>query len=145
MALRISTDLKNFLCNTGVITQLAGTTGTAGTACIYFYNGTQAGNADNGTAGTLSGTFGSCLCIISGVAWSAGTSGTAYLASSSYAGTAVGTGTASWARAECVNANGTCRIDGDVGTSSANVFAINVSSLTAGGVVTLVSADIYMA
>ena len=145
MAFRISTDLKNFLCNTGVVAQLAGTSGTAGTGILRIYTGTQPSGADEGTAGTLDGTFGTMLVKITGIGWSAATTGTSSFATSGYNGTAVTSGTAGWARLECVNSNGTCRVDGDCGTSGANVFTINIKTITAGQVVRVVSSDIYMA
>lgn len=139
MAFRMSNDLKNVLCNSGVVNQLAGTDGTDGTASLNIYNGTQPASGDDGTAGTL-------LCTISNIGWTAATAGTASFANTAgYTGTASATGTAGWGRMETVNENGTCRVDGDIGTSGANVFTINNASLTEGGVVTLLSADIYMA
>lgn len=62
-----------------------------------------------------------------------------------YAGTAVADGTAGWARLEDVAGDGSFVIDGDVGTSSANVFTLNVTEILTGGTVTLLNADIYMA
>ena len=62
-----------------------------------------------------------------------------------YAGTAVADGTAGWARLEDVAGNGSFVIDGDVGTSTANVFTINVATIATSGTVTLLNADIYMA
>jgi len=146
MAFRISTPLKNYLVDKGVVEMLAGTTGTAGTGCLRIYTGTQPGSADEGSAGTLSGTYGTLLCEIAGISWSAGTGGTGVFTSTSgFLGTAVTTGTAGWGRLEAVNAQGTCRVDGDVGTSGGNVFTINVSSIVAGQVVSILSSDIYMA
>lgn len=145
MAFRISTDLKNYLVDKGVIEMLAGTTGTAGTACLKIYTGTQPASADEGNAGTLSGTYGTLLCEIAGISWSAGTGGTGSFTTSGFSGTAVTSGTAGWGRLENVNDQGTCRVDGDVGTSGGNVFTINVSNITAGEVVSIVTSDIYMA
>jgi hypothetical protein len=73
--------------------------------------------------------------------------GTSALANGAgYTGTAVTSGTAGWARLESVNATaGTYRIDGDVGTSGANVFTINVLNIVDGEAITLNSANIYMA
>lgn len=147
MAFRMSNDLKNHLCNTGVVSIMAGTTGTNGTARLYIYSGTQPSSATSGTVGTLGGTFGTCLCIIPNIGWSAATMGTSALANGAgYTGTAVTSGTAGWARLESVNATaGTYRIDGDVGTSGANVFTINVLNIVDGEAITLNSANIYMA
>lgn len=137
MAFRLSNDLKNALC-LEVLTLMAGTSGTGGTASLTIMNGTQAASADdNGTGGTL--------CVINDIGWNVATSGTAGLAGSAYTGTAGTSGTATWARMECVNESGTCRIDGDVGTAAGNVFTINVNSFSSGGLITLTSADIYMA
>lgn len=137
MAFRMSTGLKNALC-LEVLTLMAGTSGTAGTASLTIMAGTQAASADDaGTGGTL--------CVITGIGWNAATSGTSPLAGTSYTGTAGTSGTAVWARLECINDSGTCRIDGDVGTAAGNVFTINVNSFSSGGLITLTAADIYMA
>jgi len=145
MAFRISLPLANYLTNT-VVDLLAGTQGTSGTANLKIYTGNQPASADLGSSGTLSGTYGTFLCEISGICWTSATSGTAYLASGSgFAGTAVESGTAGWARMECVNAQGTCRVDGDCGTAPGTVFTINSAVLTQDGIATLMSADIYMA
>jgi hypothetical protein len=138
MAFRLSTPLKNELVNESMVKKMAGTNGTAGTASLRIYTGTQPTSADDATSGTI-------LCSILGIGWSSGTSGTAVFASSTgYYGTAVTSGVAGWARMETINATGTCRIDGDVGISQNNVFTINSASLVSGGVVTLLSADIYV-
>mgnify|MGYP001767867042 CR=1 FL=1 len=140
MAFRISLDMKNALCS-DVVKYLAGTYGTAGTASLTIRAGSQPGSADS------SGT-GATLCVISGIGWGtdsvATTSGTALLYGT-FSGTAGTSGTAEWARLECINASGTCRIDGDVGTSVTNVFTINVNSFSSGGEINLLSANIYMA
>ena len=124
---------------------MAGTTGTAGTAKCKFYSGSQPANADAGTSGTL-------LCTITGIGWTAATSGTsptagtsAFANTSGYTGTALETGTAGWARMETITANGTFGIDGDVGTGATCVFVINSPSFTSGGIVSLLSAPLYMA
>lgn len=138
MAFRMSTDLKNALCKE-VINLFAGTSGTAGTASLTIMNGTQALSAND--AGT-----GATLCVITGIGWNETTSGTAgFAATGGYVGTAGTAGTATWARMETVNASGTCRIDGDVGTAAGNVFTINVNNFSSGGLITLTAADIYMA
>jgi hypothetical protein len=59
-------------------------------------------------------------------------------------GTAGSTGVAGWARLETINDSGTCRIDGDVGTSGTNAFTINVNSITEDGEVTLTAATITL-
>lgn len=137
MAFRLSTDLKNVLVNT-MITTMAGTYGTAGTASLTIYTGTQPASADS------DGT-GSTIAVIENIGWSDDnptTSGTAALADS-YVGTSGEAGTAGWARLECINDAGTCRIDGDVGTSIANVFRINDTVIDGTAAVTLLSANIY--
>jgi len=135
-AFRMSNDLKNALCG-NVISYIAGADGTDGLLTISA--GPQPGDAgSDGTGGTL--------CVIGGIAWNSTTSGTASLASTTgYAGTAIAAGTAGWGRLEYVGTAGTCRIDGDIGTSAAHVFMINVNNFSSGGVITLLSADIYMA
>lgn len=139
MAFRMSTDLKNHLCDNGVITALAGTTGASGTASLRLYNGTQPATADSGTNGTM-------LCEITGIAWNNATNGTAVFNSTAgYTGTSVVAGTIGWARMECISSLGTCRIDGDAGTSTLNVFTINVPTVEIGGLVTLNTSNIYMA
>lgn len=136
MAFRMSLDLKNALC-LEVLTLMAGTSGTDGTASLTIMAGTQAASADDaGTGGTL--------CVITGIGWNTTTTGTSGLAGI-YTGTAGTSGTATWARMECINDSGTCRIDGDVGTAAGNVFTINVNSFSSGGLITLTAADIYMA
>jgi len=137
MAFRMSNDAKNALCGS-VITMFAGTVGSDGTATLFIREGTQPNTADeNGTGGTL--------CVITGIGWNEATSGTAGLNSGTgYAGTAERSGTAGWGRLECINEFGTCRIDGDVGTSFYNVFTINNPVFTSGGLATLLSANIYM-
>ena len=147
MAQKISTDLKNYIINKAIVEAIAGTCGTAGTASINIYSGSQPATADAGTSGSL-------LCTISGIGWASGTgttSGTAALASTTgYSGTATNTGTAGWARMETVgvgyNGNAaTHRIDGDVGTASPCTFVINVAAMTSGGVVSLLTAPVSMA
>ncbi len=145
MAFRISTDLKNYLVDKGVIEMLAGTTGTDGSANLKIYTNSQPTSADDGTAGTLDGTFGTLLCEIKGISWSAGTGGTGSFTTSGFKGTAVTNGTAGWARLEMVNDQGTCGVDGDCGTSAGNVFTINVSNIVVDQVVQILSSDIYMA
>ena len=142
MALRLSTDLKNYIISKGIAEAMAGTCGTSGTASLNIYNGTQPATGDSGTAGTL-------LCTISGIAWGvntgATTSGTAGLATTAgYAGTAVATGTAGWGRMETVatrydGSAGTFRIDGDCGTAATCIFQINVAAIQSGGLVTLLT------
>lgn len=149
-ALRISTDLKNYIINQGFIKQMAGTAGTGGSCVIKIYSGSQPTNADAATNGTM-------LCEIIGIAWGGSngtigaTSGTAALCSTSgYTGTAATTGTAGWARMETFGTGftgsaGTFRIDGDVGTASTCTFVINSVSITAGGSVSLLTAPINIA
>ena len=146
-ALRFSTDMKNYIVNKAIVGVMAGTCGTAGTASIKIYTGTQPATGDAGTSGTL-------LCTISNIGWATGTgttSGTAALANTAgYAGTAVATGTAGWARMETVGVGydgsaATHRIDGDVGTAGTCNFVINVVGITSGGVVTLLTAPVSMA
>ena len=149
MALRLSADLKNEIINRAII-KVAGTCYTAGTASIKFYTGTQPADADT----VPSGANGTLLCTIINVGWAAGTcgatAGTAGLASGTgYAGTAVATGTAGWARFQTVGADftgsaGTFNIDGDVGTSGASTFIINSVSITNLSTVTLVTAPILI-
>ena len=146
MALRFSTDLKNYIVNKGVVVQMAGTWGTAGTAEIKIYTGSQPASADSEATGTL-------LCTIISIGWSDGvgaTGGTAGLANTAgYTGTAATTGTAGWARIQRVGTGfsgsaATHRIDGDVGTASTCTFVINSASITAGGTVTLLTAPVSM-
>lgn len=153
MALKFSTDLKNYIVNQAIVKQMAGTMGTGGTASMKIYSGAQPADADAGTSGSI-------LCKIINIGWggtgSAGTIGaTAGTASHSsgaagYSGTAENTGTAGWARMETVGLGftgsaATFRIDGDVGTAATCTFVINVVSITNGGVVTLLTAPISMA
>ena len=140
MAFKLSNAQANVLCNS-LVTSLAGTTGISGTASLNLYSGSQPASANDEV-----GTGNNLLCTIEGIGWKAGTAGTASLASSSgYQGTASTAGIAGWGRIETINGSGTCRADGDVGTSIGNVFQINLNNFSSGGLVTLVSADIYMA
>lgn len=139
MAFRMSTALKNAM-DDRVIEAMAGSFGTAGSASLALYNGTQPATADEAAAGTL-------LATIDGICWSQGSAGTAVLASTAgYAGTATSAGTVTWGRLSRVDGTyGTACIDGDVGTAGFNVFTINVANVSSGGIVTLLDADIYMA
>jgi hypothetical protein len=121
-----------------VIALMAGTSGTGGTASLSIRAGNQPTSAESaGTGGTL--------CVIAGIGWGAATTGTASFATAGgYVGTAGSTGVPGWARLECINDSGTCRIDGDVGTSAAATFTINVASLTEDGEVTVTAADITL-
>ncbi len=146
MAFRMSTSLKDYLCTAGIVTNFAGTTGTGGTAVLYIYTNTQPASADEGDCGTLSGTFGTILAVIEGIGWGTALTGTcAFATAGGYSSTSRTAGTAGWARLECINDNGTCRIDGNVGTGLGNVWTINQAIFaTNGETVTLTSADVYM-
>ncbi len=137
MAIKLSLDLRNALC-LDVLTYMAGTSGTNGTASLTIMTGAQPASADvAGTGGTL--------CAITGIGWGTTTSGTSSLAKTAgYSGTAGSTGVAGWGRLITINSSGTCRIDGDVGTSGTNVFTINSVDITENGVVTLTAANIYL-
>jgi len=147
MALRLSTDLKNYLINQGIIKQMAGAIGTGGTCVLKIYNGTQPTSADDGTNGTL-------LCTIINLGWggSNGTIGSTqglaqFGTAAGYTRTAATTGTASWASMKAFGTNahgsaGTFRIDGDVGTSASAAFQINSTTITALGSVTILSMPI---
>ena len=150
MALKFSTDLKNYIVNKAIVEKLAGTCGTAGTAEINIYTGAQPATADTAASGTL-------LCTIIAMGWGTSsigaTGGTAILAATSglgYSGTAATTGTAGWARLQTVGLGysgsaATFRVDGDVGTSSTSTFVINTTVITALETVTLLTAPISMA
>jgi hypothetical protein len=135
-AFKMNSNMKNYLINQGMINQIAGTNGTAGTASLNIYSGTQPATADTGTNGML-------ICTISNIGWSAATAGTANIAGT-YSGTAGVDGTAAWARMTTVNANGTFCADGDVSTSGTSVFVINGSIISNGDVVKLQSANILI-
>ena len=152
MALRISRDLKNYIINQGVIEQMAGTIGTGGSAVINIYTGTQPADADTEPTGT-SGTL---LCEIINIGWGGSngtvgaTSGTVCASSAGgFAGTAVVTGTAGWARMRTYGTNsfgsaGTYTIDGEVGTASTCTFVINSVSVTNAQSVTLVTTSLAL-
>ena len=146
MAFRMSTSLKDYLCTAGIVKNFAGTIGTGGTGVLYIYTNTQPASADEGACGTLSGTWGTILAVIEGIGWGTALTGTcAFATAGGYASTSRTAGTAGWARLECVNDNGTCRIDGNVGTGLGNVWTINLGIFTTSGLdVTLLSADVYM-
>ena len=146
MALSLSLDLKNYVINKALVETMAGTVGSAGTGNLSIYSGSQPTNADAATNGTV-------LCVIPNIGWAATngcTGGTAALyTTAGYTGTASTTGTAGWARLECVDTgyNGsaaTFRIDGVVGTASTHTFVINATSITAGGIVSLLTAPISL-
>lgn len=149
MALRTSTDLKNYIINQAVIKQLAGTMGTGGSALFKIYTGTQPASADDAASGTVLGTIGT-------IGWG-GTNGTrgatcgtvALGTDAGYSGVAGTTGTAGWGRFEAFGTGftgsaATFRIDGDVGTGATCVFVINSQVITADGTITLLTAPINM-
>ena len=136
MAFRVGTDVKTNVINQ-IIVDIAGTYGTAGTAEMKMYTGDQPTTADGAASGTL-------LCTISPVDWVQCTGGTSAL-SSTYSGTSATGGTLGWARFERIGASGTYRLDGDVGTGATCIFVVNNPIFsTAGAVVTLLTAPIYM-
>jgi hypothetical protein len=135
MAFRLSTLLKDIVLN-NLVTNMASTVGTDGTASLNVYSGTQPASADDATAGSL-------LCSIANIGWAAATGGTSSLAAAAgYSGTAIATGTAGWARFEFLGSAGTYRMDGEVGTASTGTFVINAVSVSSGGIVTLLTANI---
>jgi hypothetical protein len=147
MALKLSTDLKNYIVNQGIIKQMAGTMGTGGTASLKMYTGSQPANADAGTSGTL-------LVQIIGIGWGGSngtigaTSGTAAFGTAGgYTGTAETSGTIGWARLETFGTGvtgsaATHRIDGDVGTGATCAFVVNSTVVTALGAVSVLSMPI---
>lgn len=134
MAFKMNNNMKNYLITQGMINQIAGTSGTAGTASLNIYSGTQPATADTGTNGTL-------LCTIANIGWNTATAGSSAL-SGTNSGTASTSGTAGWARMNTVNANGTFCMDGEIGTAGTNTFVINAVSITAANVVVLQSVNI---
>jgi hypothetical protein len=124
MALFMNNTMKNYLINQGIITQLAGTSGTAGTASMNIYSGAQPASGDSAPTGIL-------LATVNSISWGASTAGSSSL-TGIISGTAGTAGTAGWARIKTVNSNGTFNLDGDVGTSGTNVFTIDTAALTAG-------------
>jgi hypothetical protein len=144
MALRLSTDLKNYIINQAIIKQMAGTAGTGGTCVLKMYSGSQPTSADDGTSGTL-------LATIIALGWGGSngtigaTSGTAaFCAAGGYTGTAATSGTIGWARLETIGTGftgsaATHRIDGDVGTSATSAFVVNSTVVTALGAVSVIS------
>lgn len=134
MAFKMNANMKNYLITQGMINQMAGTSGIAGTASLNIYSGTQPANADAGTSGTL-------LCTIPNIGWNTATAGSSALFGTC-SGTAGITGTAGWARMNTVNANGTFCMDGEIGTAGTNTFVINAASISAADVVNLLSVNI---
>lgn len=133
MALRTNVPFKDAVVNE-IITLLAGTTGTAGSAHLYIYTGTQPTTA----GGTASGTL---LCDIGPINWAASTAGTGAL-STSFVGTACETGTAGWARCALGTAVTSYMVDGAVATSG-QTFTIDGLNIASGAEVTLSAANIY--
>jgi len=150
MALKINTDMKNYIVNQGIVKQLAGTMGTGGTASITIYTGDQPSDADTAP----SGTFGTILCSIINIGWGGSngtrgaTSGTiSFGTSGGYTGTAVETGTAGWARFQRIGTGytgsaATFRMDGDVGTASTCTFVIDSVEITATGAVNILTCNL---
>ena len=154
MALLLSTDLKNYAINQGFVKAMSGTVGTGGSAILNIFSGPQAVSADTGTNATNN----VLLCRIIAMGWSGGgtnsttgaTAGTAILANTTgYGGTALTSGIAAWARMETFGTGvtgsaGTFRIDGDVGTSGTSTFVINSTTITVGGMVTILACPISL-
>jgi len=149
-ALKLSTDLKNYIVNQGIAKKMAGTMGTGGTCVLRIYNGVQPATADGPTSGTM-------VCEIINIGWggtgNAGTigatGGTAIHSSGGpgYTGTAGSDGSAIWARMETITTGytgsaATMRIDGSCGTGVDATFVINVVNIEKGGYVTLLTAPI---
>ncbi len=149
-ALKLSTDLKNYIVNQAIVKQMAGTMGTGGTASMTIYTGSQPTNADTAP----SGTSGTVLCIISNMGWGGSngtigaTSGTvAFGTAGGYTGTGVYEGTAGWARMVTVGAGftgsaATFRIDGNCGTSTTSNFVIDNATILVDAVVTVLTCPI---
>jgi hypothetical protein len=135
MALRLSSDLKGLIVDR-VITAVAGTYGTAGTASISFYTGAQPATADTAPSGSK-------LCEILNISWVQSTGGTSAL-TAQFHGTASSSGTCGWARITTVSGIYTYSVDGDVGTASTNTIAVNSAIMTSAGLVTLVTAPFIM-
>lgn len=133
MALKLSTPLKNTIVNS-VITAIAGTIGTSGTANVKVYTGTQPSDADAAVTGSL-------ICTIAGIGYEASTNGSCRMSGTAGDGTKTGTassdGTAGWACIETITSAGTMRIDGSVGTAMTSTFWIDSTVVTAGHVVEL--------
>lgn len=124
MALGYSTTLRN--ARLDAITSAAGASAT-----IKIYNGTRP--ATGGTATTLLATV-TCNATFAPAA----SSGTLTL-NSITSGTAVATGTATWFR--LATSGGTFVMDGDVGTSGADLN-LNTTSIVSGATVSVTSAVI---
>lgn len=125
MAFKINALLKNAVVDT-LITNIAGTTGTGGTATISLYTGSQPASADAATSGTL-------LATLVNVSWAASTNGTAAL-TGAFAGTVLVGGTAGWARFQAIGGDGTFVMDGDVGTGATTNFVIDNPDFSSAGV-----------
>ena len=134
MAFKMNANAKDYLINQGIINQIAGTSGTSGTATLNIYSGTQPTNADTGTNGTL-------LCTVGNIGWNTATAGSSALTGTN-SGTASIAGTAGWARMTTVNTNGTFCMDGEIGTAGTSTFIINNTVIVASDVVKLLSANI---
>lgn len=128
MAIGISNALRSATVDgiTGFLSGTNGTKGTAGILCVY--DGSQPA-----TGGSTSGC--ALLVQISGIAWSAGTGGTAVITGNK-TGTAGSTSTATWARLSDVGK--TYIIDGDVVSD----FILDSADITEDAVVTLTAATI---
>jgi hypothetical protein len=144
MALRLSNNLKSMILSQ-MVDAIAGTVGTAGTASIIFYTGSQPASADSAASGTA-------LCTIPNIGWGDDTYATITGTSSlcgTYTGTAGVTGTCGWARITTVGLDyqgtaATFTIDADVGTASTHTIVVNSVSMSSAGVVSLYTAPIIL-
>ena len=134
MAIRLNDPLRTVIADR-VSAYLSGTGGTGGSAgALKVYGGTQPTDG-GGTAGTQE-----ILVRIDGIAWTAGSNGTATIVATK-SGTAGTAGTASWARLS--GTNGTAYIiDGSCSTSVTADFVVDAMDIAFEAVVTLTAATI---
>lgn len=134
MAIKINDALRTKMVNT-VVGYLSGTAGTSGNeGMLRVYGGIQP-DSGGGTAGTQA-----ILVQIAGIAWSAGSNGTA-LITASKTGTAGTSGTAVWARLSGSDGTGYI-VDGVCGTAVTDTFVIDNAAIAGAAVVTLSAATI---
>lgn len=126
MAIRINDALR-----TKMVDAVTGNLGSAGV--LKVYSGTQPVTGGDTTSEVM-------IVEFAGLAWTAGSNGTAALVSTQ-TGTAATNGTAAWARLASTDGSSYV-IDGNCGTSAALDFVIDAVNISALAVCTLTKATI---
>lgn len=138
MALKMSTDLKNYLTETVVLAMAGGTFGTAGTGSGFLYDYSYTLNADAAAPTAGVGTVGQFGWGTD--SWAA-TAGTAYV-TTTLVGTSGSNTTARWGRLICIytgytGSAATFRIDGSCGTAGTWDFIIDAVAISDAGTISV--------